>query len=215
MSLDVISSYIFQALNSPHNTPRGQTAEGWKLMEHHETVREVYRECVRNHSLRHGACYTIDGCCKFIPADGDDHLQCGACGCHRNFHRADYCIVGTLPVPSGRRRPRARFTEEQKQSMARYAKRIGWRVPRGRAMLTDEAEDQFSRFCREIGVSKQAFKVWMHNHKGVASAAPEAAQVASYSEATTSSGAAMDGGEEEEVIRIGDEAMEEETKDLD
>ncbi|XP_074574924.1 zinc-finger homeodomain protein 11-like [Curcuma longa] len=184
-------------------------------MEHHESVREVYRECVRNHSLRHGGSYTIDGCCKFIPTSGDEQLQCGACGCHRNFHRADYCIVATLPVASGRRRPRTRFTEEQKQSMARYAERIGWMVPRGRAMGADEAVDQFWRFCREIGVSKQAFKVWMHNHKGSSSAAPAAAQVAS-SEATTSSGAAMDGGEEEEVIKIGDEEMEEEeTKDLD
>ncbi|KAG6503310.1 zinc-finger homeodomain protein 11-like [Zingiber officinale] len=183
-------------------------------MAHHQSVREVYRECVRNHSLRHGASYTIDGCCKFIPTAADDHLQCGACGCHRNFHRADYCIVATLPVVSGRRRPRTRFTEDQKQRMARYAERIGWRVPRGRAMRADEEEDQFSRFCREIGVSKQVFKVWVRNHKGSSASAPAAAQVAS-SAATTNSGAAIDGGEKEEVIKICDEAMEEETKDLD
>ncbi|KAG6512412.1 zinc-finger homeodomain protein 11-like [Zingiber officinale] len=186
------------------------------VMEGHEGVREVYKECMRNHSLRHGAGYTVDGCCRFIPASGDRQLQCGACGCHRNFHRTDFCVAGTLPGRSERRRPRARFSEEQKQRMARCAERLGWKIPRGRARAGGEEEDQVSRFCRGIGVTRQAFKVWMHNHKGSASSAPAAAALVASSEATARGRAAMNGGVEE-VIKIGDEAMEdeEEAKDLD
>lgn len=214
MYLDVISNCILRSINSPAaKHPQNTRHEELEPMEDHEGVREVHKECMRNHSLRHGAGYTVDGCCRFIPASGDRQLQCGACGCHRNFHRTDFCIAGTLPARRERRRPRTRFTEEQKQRMAGYAERLGWKIPRGRARAEEEEEDQVSRFCRGIGVTRQAFKVWMHNHKGSASSSPAAAQVAS-SEATASGGAAMNGGVEE-VIKIGDEAMEEEAKDLD
>ncbi|CAD6214284.1 unnamed protein product [Miscanthus lutarioriparius] len=65
---------------------------------------------------------------------------------------------------SSRRRTRTKFTEEQKERMARLAERLGWRMPKrepGRA----PGDDEVGRFCREIGVHRQVFKVWMHNHK--------------------------------------------------
>ncbi|CAN6287036.1 unnamed protein product [Urochloa humidicola] len=65
---------------------------------------------------------------------------------------------------AGRRRTRTKFTEEQKERMARFAERLGWRMPKrepGRA----PGDDEVGRFCREIGVTRQVFKVWMHNHK--------------------------------------------------
>uniref|UniRef100_A0A0D9VY96 ZF-HD dimerization-type domain-containing protein n=1 Tax=Leersia perrieri TaxID=77586 RepID=A0A0D9VY96_9ORYZ len=65
---------------------------------------------------------------------------------------------------SGRRRTRTKFTEEQKARMLRFAERLGWRMPKrepGRA----PGDDDVARFCREIGVNRQVFKVWMHNHK--------------------------------------------------
>ncbi|XP_040377738.1 zinc-finger homeodomain protein 11-like [Oryza brachyantha] len=64
----------------------------------------------------------------------------------------------------GRRRTRTKFTEEQKTRMLRFAERLGWRMPKrepGRA----PGDDEVARFCREIGVNRQVFKVWMHNHK--------------------------------------------------
>ncbi|XP_062209409.1 zinc-finger homeodomain protein 11-like [Phragmites australis] len=64
----------------------------------------------------------------------------------------------------GRRRTRTKFTEEQRARMAQFAERLGWRMPKrepGRA----PGDDDVARFCREIGVTRQVFKVWMHNHK--------------------------------------------------
>ncbi|XP_062213287.1 zinc-finger homeodomain protein 11-like [Phragmites australis] len=71
-----------------------------------------------------------------------------------------HCGLGS----GSRRRTRTKFTEEQKARMARFAERLGWRMPKrepGRA----PGDDDVARFCREIGVTRQVFKVWMHNHK--------------------------------------------------
>ncbi|CAL4935599.1 unnamed protein product [Urochloa decumbens] len=71
---------------------------------------------------------------------------------------------GAHGSPGSRRRTRTKFTEEQKERMARFAERLGWRMPKrepGRA----PGDDEVGRFCREIGVTRQVFKVWMHNHK--------------------------------------------------
>ncbi|PWZ23142.1 Zinc-finger homeodomain protein 11 [Zea mays] len=57
----------------------------------------------------------------------------------------------------GRRRTRTKFTDEQKERMARLAERLGWRMPKrepGRAL----GDDEVGRFCREIGVTRQVFK---------------------------------------------------------
>ncbi|KAF7140368.1 hypothetical protein RHSIM_Rhsim06G0032400 [Rhododendron simsii] len=62
------------------------------------------------------------------------------------------------PFVMSKKRFRTRFTAEQKGKMMEYAEKVGWRIPR-----EDDAEVQ--RFCGEIGVKRQVFKVWMHNNK--------------------------------------------------
>jgi ZF-HD class homeobox domain-containing protein len=88
-----------------------------------------------------------------------------------------------------RRRTRTKFTEEQKERMARFAERLGWRMPKrepGRA----PGDDEVGRFCREIGVTRQVFKVWMHNHKagGGGSGGAGAGGAAQTSSSTTRGG---------------------------
>ncbi|XP_076945214.1 zinc-finger homeodomain protein 12-like [Bidens hawaiensis] len=58
----------------------------------------------------------------------------------------------------GKRRPRTKFSEYQKQSMWACAERIGWTI-------SNKDEEMVLRFCMNIGVSKHVFKVWMRNHK--------------------------------------------------
>ncbi|CAL1360831.1 unnamed protein product [Linum trigynum] len=57
-----------------------------------------------------------------------------------------------------RKRFRTRFTQEQKERMAEFAERIGWRIQR-------QDEPGVQQFCSEIGVERKVFKVWMHNNK--------------------------------------------------
>ncbi|KAG2535680.1 zinc-finger homeodomain protein 11-like [Panicum virgatum] len=96
----------------------------------------------------------------------------------------------------GRRRTRTKFTEEQKERMARFAERLGWRMPKrepGRA----PGDDEVGRFCREIGVTRQVFKVWMHNHKaggGSGSGGAGAGVAAQTSSSTTRGGVGGVGG---------------------
>ncbi|KAF7047553.1 hypothetical protein CFC21_056468 [Triticum aestivum] len=90
-----------------------------------------------------------------------------------------------------RRRTRTKFTDEQKARMLRFAERLGWRMPKrepGRA----PGDDEVARFCREIGVTRQVFKVWMHNHKaGVGGSGGAGAQTSS---STTRGGGGGGGG---------------------
>ncbi|KAI0522376.1 zinc-finger homeodomain protein 5-like [Dendrobium catenatum] len=67
---------------------------------------------------------------------------------------------GHMPyvTSSSKKRFRTKFTSEQKARMMNFAERIGWRIQR-----QDEAE--METFCTEVGVSRQVFKVWMHNNK--------------------------------------------------
>ncbi|MQL73583.1 hypothetical protein Taro_005947 [Colocasia esculenta] len=59
---------------------------------------------------------------------------------------------------SNKKRFRTKFTAEQKEMMSELAERVGWRMQK-----QDEAA--VGQFCRESGVSRQVFKVWMHNNK--------------------------------------------------
>ncbi|KAL9225930.1 hypothetical protein vseg_001804 [Gypsophila vaccaria] len=52
-----------------------------------------YKECMKNHAASIGG-HALDGCCEFMPGptfnpSEPTSLKCGACGCHRNFHRRD------------------------------------------------------------------------------------------------------------------------------
>ncbi|KAH7549451.1 hypothetical protein ACOSP7_025748 [Xanthoceras sorbifolium] len=147
-----------------------------------------YRECLRNHAASLGS-YATDGCGEFT-RDGSSpaSLQCAACGCHRNFHRkitysssssgretgmelVDYGgrrshAAAESPESgegSGKKRFRTKFTAEQKEKMLGFAEKLGWKLQR------KDEEDEVERFCREVGVSRQVFKVWMHNHKNSSS----------------------------------------------
>ncbi|KAK1362357.1 Zinc-finger homeodomain protein 6 [Heracleum sosnowskyi] len=62
------------------------------------------------------------------------------------------------PYGSPKKRFRTKFTQEQKEKMMEFAEKVGWRIPR-------EDDAQVQRFCGEIGVKRQVFKVWMHNNK--------------------------------------------------
>lgn len=61
-------------------------------------------------------------------------------------------------APVSRKRFRTKFSEFQKGKMFEFAERVGWRMPK--ADDVDVVE-----FCREIGVERSVFKVWMHNNK--------------------------------------------------
>ncbi|OAY70741.1 zinc-finger homeodomain protein 9-like [Ananas comosus] len=57
-----------------------------------------------------------------------------------------------------RKRFRTKFSPEQKERMQGLAERLGWRMQKRDEGIVDE-------WCREIGVGKGVFKVWMHNNK--------------------------------------------------
>jgi ZF-HD class homeobox domain-containing protein len=86
-----------------------------------------------------------------------------------------------------RKRFRTKFSPEQKQRMQALSERLGWRLQK-----RDEAVVEDS--CREIGVTKGVFKVWMHNNKhnfvGGHSARRSASASAAASAAATAAGAA-------------------------
>ncbi|XP_020590309.1 zinc-finger homeodomain protein 9-like [Phalaenopsis equestris] len=104
-------------------------------------------------------------------------LKCAACSCHRNFHRRVSvssseeeieCFTSaphTLLALSRNERPsatrkrfRSKFSAEQKGKMMELSERLGWRLQKRDEGLVEE-------YCRDIGVEKGVFKVWMHNNK--------------------------------------------------
>ncbi|KAF7850300.1 hypothetical protein BT93_L5633 [Corymbia citriodora subsp. variegata] len=59
---------------------------------------------------------------------------------------------------SPKKRFRTKFSEEQKEKMMEFAEKLGWKMQKG-------DEDEVVKFCEEVGVKRQVFKVWMHNNK--------------------------------------------------
>uniref|UniRef100_A0A1J3GYZ7 Zinc-finger homeodomain protein 6 n=1 Tax=Noccaea caerulescens TaxID=107243 RepID=A0A1J3GYZ7_NOCCA len=57
-----------------------------------------------------------------------------------------------------KKRFRTKFNQEQKEKMMEFAEKIGWR-------MNKQEDEEVNRFCREINVKRQVFKVWMHNNK--------------------------------------------------
>ncbi|CAH2051342.1 unnamed protein product [Thlaspi arvense] len=57
-----------------------------------------------------------------------------------------------------KKRFRTKFNQEQKEKMMEFAEKIGWR-------MSKPEDEEVNRFCREINVKRQVFKVWMHNNK--------------------------------------------------
>jgi len=59
---------------------------------------------------------------------------------------------------ASKKRFRTKFSQEQKDKMMEFAERIGWRIQK-------QDESELQRFCLEVGVKRQVFKVWLHNNK--------------------------------------------------
>nr|QEO33289.1 homeobox protein 30 [Asparagus officinalis] len=68
-----------------------------------------------------------------------------------------------------RKRFRTKFSPEQKERMLELSERLGWRMQKRDEGIVEER-------CREIGIAKGVFKVWMHttkhNLRRAAAAAP-------------------------------------------
>ncbi|KAF5445575.1 hypothetical protein F2P56_034619 [Juglans regia] len=62
-----------------------------------------------------------------------------------------------------KKRFRTKFTQDQKEKMLAFAEKLEWKLQR------KDLDDEIERFCRGVGVSRQVFKVWMHNHKNASS----------------------------------------------
>ncbi|CAL4998965.1 unnamed protein product [Urochloa decumbens] len=103
-------------------------------------------------------------------------------------------VVAPMPPPgslvptmqaaasAARKRFRSKFSPEQKQLMRALSERLGWRLQK-----RDEAVVEDS--CREIGVTKAVFKVWMHNNKHNFVGGHSARRSASASAASAGTGA--------------------------
>jgi ZF-HD class homeobox domain-containing protein len=63
-----------------------------------------------------------------------------------------------MPGAPARKRFRSRFSPEQKERMRELSERLGWRLQRREEAAVEDC-------CREIGVTRGVFKVWMHNNK--------------------------------------------------
>ncbi|CAN4106743.1 unnamed protein product [Withania somnifera] len=57
-----------------------------------------------------------------------------------------------------KKRFRTKFIREQKEKMQEVAVKLGWRIQR-------EDEELVQQLCNETGITRQVFKVWMHNNK--------------------------------------------------
>ncbi|CAK7326082.1 unnamed protein product [Dovyalis caffra] len=73
------------------------------------------------------------------------------------FQKQSYSLAMTNP--HGKKRGRTKFSQEQKEKMFLFAERLGWRMLRGN---NDRVVEEF---CSEIGVTRNVFKIWMHNNR--------------------------------------------------
>ncbi|KAK9118166.1 hypothetical protein Scep_016259 [Stephania cephalantha] len=90
--------------------------------------------------------------------DTSGHVELIEYGSHH--HEAMAERSGGGGGEGGKKRVRTKFSAEQKEKMLGFAEKLGWRIRR-----KEGEDDEIERFCRSVGVSRQVFKVWMHNHK--------------------------------------------------
>ena len=57
-----------------------------------------------------------------------------------------------------KKRFRTKFSQEQKDKMQEFAEKLGWKIQK-------QEEQEVQKFCSDVGVKRQVFKVWMHNNK--------------------------------------------------
>ncbi|KAM7268792.1 hypothetical protein ACFE04_010958 [Oxalis oulophora] len=70
-------------------------------------------------------------------------------------------LMGLSPnpiSPSGRKRFRTKFNQDQKDKMFEFAERVGWKMQK-------RDEEIVHEFCNEVGIDRSVLKVWMHNNK--------------------------------------------------
>nr|KAK4434537.1 Zinc-finger homeodomain protein 4 [Sesamum alatum] len=88
-----------------------------------------------------------------------------------DFHHPNAVAPAPPPLQFGnKKRFRTKFTAEQKEKMMGFAEKLGWRIPR-------EDDTELQRFCAEVGVKRQVFKVWMHNNKTSSKKTPQELQI--------------------------------------
>ncbi|XP_010531036.1 PREDICTED: zinc-finger homeodomain protein 6-like [Tarenaya hassleriana] len=78
------------------------------------------------------------------------------------FHQS-LSANGIDQLQQPRKRFRTKFNQEQKEKMQEFADKIGWRI-------TKQDDEELQRFCSQINVRRQVFKVWMHNNNKQAAA---------------------------------------------
>lgn len=76
------------------------------------------------------------------------------------FHSNAEGMPPPPPYVLSKKRFRTKFTQEQKEKMLEFAEKLGWRINK-------QEEEEVEKFCAEVGVKRQVFKVWMHNNKNV------------------------------------------------
>ncbi|OAY22757.1 zinc-finger homeodomain protein 5 [Manihot esculenta] len=76
------------------------------------------------------------------------------------FHSNAEGMPPPPPYVLSKKRFRTKFTQEQKDKMMEFAEKIGWRISK-------PEEEEVVKFCAEVGVRRQVFKVWMHNNKNM------------------------------------------------
>ncbi|KAI4314842.1 hypothetical protein L6164_027710 [Bauhinia variegata] len=64
----------------------------------------------------------------------------------------------SVQPPLSKKRFRTKFSQQQKDEMMEFADKIGWKIQK-------HDEQEMQQFCSQVGVKRQAFKVWMHNNK--------------------------------------------------
>ncbi|KAM7251931.1 hypothetical protein ACFE04_023814 [Oxalis oulophora] len=82
----------------------------------------------------------------------------GGCGAESSSEDINLFDGGGGPGGQAKKRFRTKFNGDQKDKMMEFAEKIGWKFQK-----QDEVEIQ--RFCKQLGVKRQVFKVWMHNNK--------------------------------------------------
>ncbi|EEF52586.1 zinc-finger homeodomain protein 5 [Ricinus communis] len=76
------------------------------------------------------------------------------------FHSNADGVPPPPPYVLSKKRFRTKFTHDQKDKMMEFAEKVGWRINK-------QDEEEVDKFCAEIGVRRQVFKVWMHNNKNL------------------------------------------------
>ncbi|KAI3407456.1 uncharacterized protein J3R85_020975 [Psidium guajava] len=67
-------------------------------------------------------------------------------------------MLRSTQLASSKKRFRTKFTQQQKDMMLEFAEKLGWRIQK-------QEEQEVIQFCTKAGVTRKAFKVWMHNNK--------------------------------------------------